>query len=154
MCFPVNIAIFLRTLISKNICELLLLPYCSPWEKCWLLAYFDCVIFKTYPLKEQGWFGNLCWDIIVTAVKVKLMERLGSERYIVKTFTLREKCPNTELFLVRIYLYSDWIWRFTPLRIQQEYKKIRTRNNSVFGHFSHSVRKTYLYQALYFANWL
>ena len=67
------------------------------------------------------------------------MERLGSERYIVKTFTLREKCPDTELFLVRIYLYSAWIWRFTPLHIQQEYKKIRTRNNSVFGHFSHSV---------------
>ena len=38
--------------------------------------------------------------------------------------TLREKCPNTELFLVRI---------------QSEYRKIRTRNNSVFGHFSRSV---------------
>ena len=33
---------------------------------------------------------------------------------------LREKCPNTELFLVRI---------------QSEYRKIRIRNNSVFGHF-------------------
>ena len=30
------------------------------------------------------------------------------------TFTLREMCPNTELFLVRIFLYSDWIRRFTP----------------------------------------
>ena len=27
---------------------------------------------------------------------------------------LRENCPNTELFLVRIFLYSDWIRRFTP----------------------------------------
>ena len=36
-----------------------------------------------------------------------------------------------------IFLYSDWIWRFTVnLRIQSEYRKIRTRNNSVFGHFS------------------
>ena len=26
--------------------------------------------------------------------------------------TLREKCPNMELFLVRIFLYSDWIRRF------------------------------------------
>ena len=26
---------------------------------------------------------------------------------------LREKCPNTELFLVNIFLYSDWIRRFT-----------------------------------------
>ena len=53
---------------------------------------------------------------------------------------LRERCPNTELFLVRIFLYLDWIRRFTVnLRIQSEYRKIRTRNNSVFGHFSRSV---------------
>ena len=38
--------------------------------------------------------------------------------------TLREKCPNSELFLVRIFPHSDWI---------------RARNNSVFGHF-HAVR--------------
>ena len=33
---------------------------------------------------------------------------------------LCEKCPNTELFLIRI---------------QPKYRKIQTRNNSVFGHF-------------------
>ena len=27
----------------------------------------------------------------------------------VKKFALREKCSNTKLFLVRIFLYSDWI---------------------------------------------
>ena len=27
---------------------------------------------------------------------------------------LREECPNTELFLVRIFLYLDLIRRFTP----------------------------------------
>ena len=36
----------------------------------------------------------------------------------------REKCPNTELFLVHI---------------QFKYEKIRTRKNSVFGHFSRIV---------------
>ena len=36
--------------------------------------------------------------------------------------TLHEKCPNTELS-----------------RIQSEWGKIRTRKNSVFGHFSRSV---------------
>ena len=41
-------------------------------------------------------------------------------------FALREKCPNTEFFLVRI---------------QSEYRKIRTRNNSVFGRFSRSIRE-------------
>ena len=28
--------------------------------------------------------------------------------------SLREKCPNTEFFLFRIFLYSDWKRRFTP----------------------------------------
>ena len=41
--------------------------------------------------------------------------------------TLLEKCPNTEFFLVCIFPYSD---RY------REYGKIRTRKNSVFGHFS------------------
>ena len=41
---------------------------------------------------------------------------------------LLEKSPNTELFPVRILLYF--------LRIHSEYRKIRTRNNSVLGHFS------------------
>ena len=67
---------------------------------------------------------------------------------------LREKCPNTELFLIRIFPHSNWIRRdtlyfpafglnreryFVSLRIQSECGKIQTRNNSVFGHFSRSV---------------
>ena len=42
--------------------------------------------------------------------------------------TLREKCPYTELF-----------WSVFSC-IRTEYRKIRTRNNSVFGHFSRSDR--------------
>ena len=38
-------------------------------------------------------------------------------------FPLCEKCPNKELFLVRVF----------------EYRKIRNRNNSVFGNFSRSA---------------
>ena len=49
---------------------------------------------------------------------------------------MREKCPNTEFFLVHIFLCSDWVGY---LRIQSEYSKLRTRNNSVFGHFSRSA---------------
>ena len=41
--------------------------------------------------------------------------------------TLREKCPNTEFFLVRI---------------QPKYGKVRTRKNSLFGHFLLSVNHT------------
>ena len=47
-----------------------------------------------------------------------------------------EKCPNTKLFLVRNFLHSDW-----NLRIQSEYWKLRTRNKTVFGHFSRCVTK-------------
>ena len=43
---------------------------------------------------------------------------------------LREKCPNTELFLVTF----SCIWT--------EQRKKRTRNNSVFGQFSHRVGVT------------
>ena len=50
--------------------------------------------------------------------------------YYIILYSLREKCPNTEYFLVRIFPYSDWI--------QSECRKIRTRKNSVFGHFSRS----------------
>ena len=55
------------------------------------------------------------------------------------SYTLREKCPNTKLFLVRIFPHSDWIRRDrVPLFIQSECGKIRSRKNSVFGHFSRS----------------
>ena len=41
-----------------------------------------------------------------------------------RNLSQREKCPNAEFFLVRI---------------QSEYRKIWTKKNSVFGHFSCSV---------------
>ena len=34
--------------------------------------------------------------------------------YVLQWKALREKSPNTELFLACIFLYSDWIRRFTP----------------------------------------
>ena len=50
------------------------------------------------------------------------------------SISLREKCSDTEFFLVRIFPHSDWI---------------RTRKNSVFGHFSRSV--SYLYPRFLFS---
>ena len=40
---------------------------------------------------------------------------------------LREKCPNTELFLVRIYTYLDWIRRYT------EYLSVFSPNVGKYG---------------------
>ena len=48
-----------------------------------------------------------------------------------ETWTLREKCPNTESFLVRIFPY------------QSEYRKTQTRKNTVFGHISRSNNLEY-----------
>ena len=50
---------------------------------------------------------------------------------------LCRKCPNTEFFLVRIFLYSDWMRR-ENLRIQAEYWKIRIRKTPYLDIF-HAV---------------
>ena len=56
--------------------------------------------------------------------------------------TLREKCPNTDLFLVCIFLYlfglNTEIYSVN-LHIQSKYRKIQTRKDSAFGLFSRSV---------------
>ena len=54
-----------------------------------------------------------------------------------KKSALRKKCPNTEVFPVRIFPHSDWnTERYgVSLRIQSECGKIWTRKSSVFGHF-------------------
>ena len=58
--------------------------------------------------------------------------------------SLREKCPNKEFFLVRIFLHSDWILRFSispySVRIQEN-----TDQKSAFGHFSHIVFLTHFW---------
>ena len=54
--------------------------------------------------------------------------------------TLREKCPNTEFFSGPYFpaFGTNTEIYGVNLRIQSEYRKIRTRKNSVFGHCSRS----------------
>ena len=80
--------------------------------------------------------------------------------------TLRKKCRNTKFFLVRIFPYSrswrrpisyrnqstdlhsksmDWFLYDVGLRHESEYGKMRTRKNSVFGHFLRSVPLSFRY---------
>ena len=64
-------------------------------------------------------------------------------------------CKFKEIFLilhcvksVQVRSYCWFVFsciRTEPLRIQSEYRKIRTRNNSLFGHFSCSVSFFYKY---------
>ena len=54
-------------------------------------------------------------------------------------YSLCEKCPNVEFFLVRIFPYSDWIRRNTEyLSVFSPNVGKYGRENSVFGHFSRS----------------
>ena len=47
-------------------------------------------------------------------LKIKLISAIKSSLILPRTCLLFiQKCPNTELFLVRIFLYSDWIQKNT-----------------------------------------
>ena len=39
---------------------------------------------------------------------------MSSAKNIEKNYSLREKCPNSDFFLVRFFLHSDWIRRDIP----------------------------------------
>ena len=71
---------------------------------------------------------HLHWEIIWGRYKLRIAGKVQG--------ALRETCPNTEFFLVRIFPCLDWIRRF--LLIQSKYGKIRTRKNSVFRYFLRS----------------
>ena len=54
--------------------------------------------------------------------------------------SLREKCPKTDFFFVRIFVFglNTKIYSVN-LCIQSEYSKIQSRKTYVFGHFSRSA---------------
>ena len=69
---------------------------------------------------------------IICQNHVKSIEQLNilkSHKY--SKMSIQCVSPNKEFFLVRIFRHSDWIRGDTP----SECGKIRTRKNSVFGHF-------------------
>ena len=56
-----------------------------------ILSYYQGT-WSDWPQQWNAYSDNNCWVMLQG---------------------LREKCPTTEFFLVRIFLYSDWIRRFT-----------------------------------------
>ena len=100
---------------------------CSEASSCWVKFFLAVILIVN--VGPQYLFSNF------------QLHTLYQSQTIQTKLTLREKCPNTEFFLVHIFLYSDGIRRFTVnLRIQFEHREIRTRKNSVFEHFSRSVK--------------
>ena len=81
-----------------------------PLPDVWQVSEYACVYqsLKFVKHEDHNKLGCLYWEYYV--------------------FTLREICPNTEFFVVCIFLF------------QSEYKKIWIRKNSVFVHFSSSGR--------------
>ena len=78
----------------------------TDWKKLRIWTFFaQCVVIKRRiknPVKYLELFA-------------KIINSFRSLTIITKSLSLalREKCPNTEFFLVRIFLYLDWIRRFT-----------------------------------------
>ena len=55
---------------------------------------------------------NSIWDIMKD-----ILTSQGNNNYSLWS-ALSEKCPNMELFLVRIFPHSDWIWRDTKYSVR------------------------------------
>ena len=79
-------------------------------------------------LKNFNGVVYICTFIVPTFIcDIKALSLIFNIKYFhFESHTLREKCPNTEYF-----------WSVFSC-IPTEYRKIQTRNNSVFGHFSRS----------------
>ena len=78
----------------------------SIWIIMRLTRFMSLPSFFLYPLKTSE-------KTIVFLYFQGVWKRSVASRKLLREFTLREKCPNTEFFIVRIFLYSDWIRRFT-----------------------------------------
>ena len=66
-----------------------------------------------------------------------------------RNISLREKCPNTEFFLVRIFLYSDWIRKFMSkspysVQIQENMDQNTLRVCPSFSQFYNSFTQSFL----------
>ena len=85
-------------------------------------------------------FSNIIWKCLIVALHKSKTVPLVFRKHVKnlsRYVALREKCPNTEFFLVRIFPHSDWIR--VSLGIQSKCEKYGPEKNSVFGHFSRCV---------------
>ena len=55
-------------------------------------------------------FGSILFSILIFLALLTLFHYFLA----IGSLTLREKCPDTEFFLVRIFPYSNWMLKYTP----------------------------------------
>ena len=118
---------------------------------CLCLSIFVCQVVC---LSIHDYLKNLCTRIFCILYEAESQKQLvktcGCRTFLLKSYlglsyrALREKCPNTQLFLSVFYEVN--------LLIQSKYREIQTRNNSVFGHFSRNGGHSSLYDI--FGNYL
>ena len=92
--------------------------------------FLQLLIFITLPKPQSFYQKYVFWEWkktlekkLTTSNYYLYMRRSGdtfSDKHVVILLSLREKCPNTNLFLVRIFPHSDWtgqkkrhIWNFS-----------------------------------------
>ena len=71
----------------------------------YVLSFFACLLCLMSKLDNNF---TVCEVLNIFFLHALSMITSASNNY-----PMREKCANTEVFLVRIFPYSDWIWRFT-----------------------------------------
>ena len=87
------------------------------------------VVTKNILYYSKSWQLRSVLCSLLTNVSNLTMQRCSQDHYrrIITAWRVSKYGPETTLYLDTL-----------NLRIQSEYRKIRTRNNSVFGHFSRS----------------
>ena len=87
-------------------------PFSTRWKQQKALWFSD--VFRGW---RKGALGMNWLNLFVHDVMNLLHYEYWTDKKFLRAaiVTLREKCPNTEFFLARIFLYSDWIRRFTEM---------------------------------------
>ena len=100
-CFSVNIAKFLRTPTLKNICQRLLLSpeYNSAHQSSSELDHKS--VFMGQGISYILFLAGFSSTLLVVSSNGQI-----SKMMLFQKKALREKSPNTELFLIHIFLYS------------------------------------------------
>ena len=118
---------------------------CLKHQKTYILLFHFEWISNEYPISRPK----------LIKIRVKYLRRDSYKmplqfwpRSLMRSSSLGEMCPNTKLILVRnfpVFALNTEIYKVN-LRSQSEYRKIRTRNNSVFRHFSSSASDVFLFK--------
>ena len=70
-----------------------------------LLDHSDTHFHQQHPQHQKTFFQLLTWTLFCKNITANILMKFPFT-----DLSLRENCPNTELFLVRIFLYSDTVY--------------------------------------------